>query len=176
MALKQLVDVGEKFPTVKRARLGAAPPIEDVLDNVGAPELPPPTPPLDAAFATETSQVSQTDDAPRAKTTPKKKESTARRGGQGIHKGAGTDARRYRKSGRTFPWGVRVHPDMAERVKVMAGEKNVTIGELLEEMEKVYKAIEKIAADKKLTPVAALDDLLKVCKATQAPQRHQATA
>jgi hypothetical protein len=165
MALKQLVDVGEKFPTLKRARLGAAPPIEDVLDNVGAPELPPPMPALDAAIAPEPSQASQTDDAPRAKTTPKKKESTGRRGGQGIHKGAGTDARRYRKSGRTFPWGVRVHPDMAERVKVMAGEKNVTIGELLEEMEKVYKAIDVIAAGKKLTPVAALDDLLKVCKA-----------
>jgi hypothetical protein len=47
----------------------------------------------------------------------------------------------------------------------MAGEKNVTIGELLEEMEKVYKAIDVVAASKKLTPVAALDDLLKVCKA-----------
>ena len=58
-----------------------------------------------------------------------------------------------------------MHPDMAERVKVMAGEKNVTIGELLEEMEKIYKAIDVIAAGKKLTPVAALDDLLKICKA-----------
>lgn len=164
MALKKLVDVGEKFPTVKRARLGAAPPIEDVLDNVGAPELAPPMPVLDAATSPEPSRGSQTDDAPQAKTVAKKRESSARRGGQGIHKGAGTDARRYRKSGRTFPWGVRVHPDMAERVKVMAGEKNVTIGELLEDMEKIYKAIEKIAADKKLTPVAALDDLLKVCK------------
>jgi hypothetical protein len=165
MALKQLVDVGEKFPTVKRARLGAAPPIEDVLDNVGAPELPPPASPLNAVIAPEQSQGSRTDDMTRAKTTAKKRENTARRGGQGIHKGRGTDARRYRKSGRTFPWGVRVHPDMAERVKVMAGEKNVTIGELLEEMEKVYKAIDVVAASKKLTPVAALDDLLRVCKA-----------
>ena len=40
MALKQLIEVGEKFPTLKRARLGAAPPVEDVLDNVGTPELP----------------------------------------------------------------------------------------------------------------------------------------
>ncbi len=166
MALKKLVDVGEKFPTVRRARLGAAPPIEDVLDNVGAPELAPPTPPQIAPITDEQSQGSQTGDAPRVKTTTKKKEGGGKRGGQGIHKGAGTDARRYRKSGRTFPWGVRVHPDMAERVKVMAGEKNVTIGELLEEMEKVYKAIEVIAVDKKLTPVAALDDLLKVCKVT----------
>ncbi len=165
MALKKLVDVGEKFPTMKRARLGAAPPIEDVLDNVGAPELPPPMSALDAAIAAEQSQAPQTGDAPQAKTMARKKKSTGKRGGQGIHKGRGTDARRYRKSGRTFPWGVRVHPDMAERVKVMAGEKNVTIGELLEEMEKVYKAIDVIAAGKKLTPVAALDDLLKVCKA-----------
>jgi hypothetical protein len=33
-------------------------------------------------------------------------------------------------------------------------------------MEKVLKAIEKIAANKKLTPVAALDDLLKIFKAS----------
>jgi len=167
MALKQLVDVGERFPTVKRARLGAAPPIEDVLDNVGTPELPSSIPPQPAAVGSEQSQESHTDDAPRAKATAKKKESTGKQAGQGIHKGAGTDARRYRKSGRTFPWGVRVHPDMAERVKVMAGEKNVTIGELLEEMEKIYKTIEVIAADKKLPPVAALDELLKVCKSNQ---------
>ena len=83
MALKQLVDVGEKFPTVKRARLGAAPPIEDVLDNVGAPELPPPASPLDAAIAPEQSQGSQTDDAPRAKTMAKKKESTGEARGAG---------------------------------------------------------------------------------------------
>ena len=88
MALKKLVDVGEKFPTVKRARLGAAPPIEDVLDNVGAPELLPPIPPQDAAIAADQSQVSQTDDAPRVKMMAKKKESTGKRGGQGIHKGA----------------------------------------------------------------------------------------
>ena len=82
MALKKLVDVGEKFPTLKRARLGAAPPIEDVLDNVGAPELPPPASPLDAAIAPEQSQGSQTDDAPRAKTMAKKKESTAGEAGR----------------------------------------------------------------------------------------------
>jgi len=165
MALKKLVDVGERFPTVKRARLGAAPPIEDVLDNVGTPELPSRASPQPVLISSEQSQGSPSDDAPRVKQVAKKKENTAKRAGQGIHKGAGTDARRYRKSGRTFPWGVRVHPDMAERVKVMAGEKNVTIGELLEEMEKVYKIIEGIAVDKKLTPVAALDDLLKTCKA-----------
>ncbi len=165
MALKQLVEVGEKFPTLKRARLGAAPPVEDVLDNVGAQELSSPTNSHPLTLNSAQLQAAATDDASRTKASPKKREPTSKRAGQGIHKGAGTDARRYRKTGRTFPWGVRVHPDMAERVKVMAGEKNVTIGELLEEMEKVYKAIDAIAADKKLTPSAALDDLLRLCKA-----------
>jgi hypothetical protein len=60
---------------------------------------------------------------------------------------------------------VKVHPDYAAGIKVTAGKKNVTIGELLEEMEKIYIAIEVMAADKKMTPVAALDDLLRICKA-----------
>ena len=37
MALKRLIDVGVAFP-IKPARLGAAPPASDVLDNVGAAE------------------------------------------------------------------------------------------------------------------------------------------
>jgi hypothetical protein len=163
MALKKLVEVDEKFPALKRARLGTAPPIEDVLDNVGAPEPSLPSIPQQSGSVAEQSQGRGTDDAPRAK-SGKRKDTATKRAGQGIHSGRGTDARRYRKSGRTFPWGVRVHPDMAERVKVMAGEKNVTIGELLEEMEKIYKAIDVIAVDKKTTPSAALDDLLKLCK------------
>ena len=39
MALKKLIDVGEAFPKVKRARLGAAPAIEDVLDNALEPAV-----------------------------------------------------------------------------------------------------------------------------------------
>lgn len=163
MALKKLVEVDERFPALKRARLGTAPPVEDVLDNVGSPEPSLSTIPQQRESAAGRPAEDGTDEAPRAK-TGKKRETAAKRAGQGIHKGRGTDARRYRKSGRTFPWGVRVHPDMAERVKVMAGEKNVTIGELLEEMEKIYKAIDVIAVDKKTTPSVALDDLLKLCK------------
>ncbi|MEQ1698186.1 MAG: hypothetical protein ABL901_20340 [Hyphomicrobiaceae bacterium] len=153
MALKQLVDVGEKFPTLKRARLGAAPPIEDVLDNVGAPELaPPPTLP---AIAAQTDQTvgPAADEALRAKPPAKKKESTTKRVGQGVHKGAGTDARRYRKSGRTFQFGARVKPEFAEGMKVTAADKNVTIGELLEDMRAIYDSINAISAEKKI-PVA----------------------
>ena len=164
MALKQLVEVSEKFPTLKRARLGAAPPVEDVLDNVGSPEPAAPAAPQPTAPISGQSQETFADQSQRVKAVPKKREATTKRVGQGIHKGAGTDARRYRKTGRTFPWGVRVHPDMAERVKVMAGEKNVTIGELLEDMEKIYAAIDAIASDKKVTTIAALDALIVKCK------------
>lgn len=156
MALKQLVDVGEKFPTLKRARLGAAPPIEDVLDNVGTSELAPP--PTQAAATSEPGQLKEapTDDATRAKPATKKKESTTKRVGQGVHKGAGTDARRYRKSGRTFQFGARVKPEFAEGMKVTAANKNVTIGELLEDMRAIYDSINAISADKKI----AVSDLL----------------
>ncbi|MEQ1695887.1 MAG: hypothetical protein ABL901_08605 [Hyphomicrobiaceae bacterium] len=156
MALKQLVDVGEKFPTLKRARLGAAPPIEDVLDNVGAPELAPP--PTQAAATAQPEQLKEptADDAIRAKPATRKKESTTKRVGQGVHKGAGTDARRYRKSGRTFQFGARVKPEFAEGMKVTAADKNVTIGELLEDMRAIYDSINAISTDKKI----AVSDLL----------------
>lgn len=151
MALKQLVDVGEKFPTLKRARLGAAPPIEDVLDNVGAPELAPP--PTQAAAAAQPEQLKEapTDDATRAKPATKKKESTTKRVGQGVHKGTGTDARRYRKSGRTFQFGARVKPEFAEGMKLTAADRNVTIGELLEEMRSIYDSINAISVEKRVT-------------------------
>lgn len=165
MALKQLVDVGEKFPTIRRARLGAAPPIEDVLDNVGAPEL--------APLATQTVAVAQpeqskepakepiADDAHRTKVAGKKKESTSKRVGQGIHKGTGTDARRYRKSGRTFQFGARVKPEFAESMKVTAADKNVTIGELLEEMRSIYDSINAISSEKQLAVKDLLSNLQK---------------
>ena len=104
MALKKLVDIGESFPKVKRARLGMAPAIEDVLDNVGAPEMQPAAPEQAAEQGSET----KSDDAPRVKTS-KKKDGTARRTGQGVHKGAGTDARRYRTTGRTHQFGACRH-------------------------------------------------------------------
>lgn len=154
MALKQLVDVGEKFPTLKRARLGAAPPIEDVLDNVGAPELPPPPvqPEVQPARAAPPEHPGEqsTHDALRAKPAAKKREGIVKRAGQGIHKGTGTDARRYRKSGRTFQFGARVKPEFAEGMKLTAAARNVTIGGFLEEMRSIYDSIIAISSDKKV--------------------------
>ncbi len=159
MALKKLVDVGEKFPTLKRARLGAAPPVEDVLDNVGEPELAPPRKqPADGA-PTEPPGERLSQNAPRAKPAAKKKEGTAKRVGQGIHKGTGTDARRYRKSGRTFQFGARVKPEFAEMMKLTAADKNVTIGELLEEMHSIYDSINSISVDRR---VAVSELLLQI--------------
>ena len=133
MALKKLVQIDESFPVLKRARLGAAPPAEDVLDNVGAVDVQPPPLAIVEVPNAATEEEFQTK-------TPKKRERSARRVGQGVHKGAGTDARRYRKTGRTDQFGARVKPEFAETVKVMAADNNVTIGELLEEMLNVYKA------------------------------------
>lgn len=156
MALKKLVDVGEKFPTLKRARLGSAPPVEDVLDNVGEPELaPPPKQPADAA-PVEHPGEQPTQDTPRAKPAARKREGSAKRVGQGIHKGTGTDARRYRKSGRTFQFGARVKPEFAEGMKLTAADRNVTIGELLEEMRSIYDSITAISVDRKV----AISELL----------------
>lgn len=161
MALKQLVDVGEKFPTLKRARLGAAPPIEDVLDNVGAPELAPP--PTQVVVTAQPEQLKEpiADETLRAKPPAKKKEGTTKRVGQGVHKGAGTDARRYRKSGRTEQFGARVKPAFAEGIKITASEKNLTIGELLEEMRAIYDSINAISVDKKVAVSELLSKIQK---------------
>ena len=159
MALKKLVDVGEEFPKLKRARLGAAPPIEDVLDNVGTPE---PPPPVQAAVAQEQQpKDAATDEVTRTKAPAKKKESSARRVGQGVHKGTGTDARRYRKSGRTFQFGARVKPEFAEGMKLTAADRNVTIGELLEEMRSIYDSINAISVDKKVAVGELLSQMQK---------------
>ncbi len=158
MALKQLIDVGEAFPKLKRARLGAAPPVEDVLDNIGMPETPAAAPAQPAAEQSETPTQQQSDEAPRVR-NPAKKEPRNKRVGQGVHKGSGTDARRYRKTGRTFQFGARVRPDFAEAVKVEAAAKNVTIGELLEEMRGIYDSLNTICTDQKITAADALAQL-----------------
>ncbi len=161
MALKKLVDVGEKFPTLKRARLGAAPPVEDVLDNVGASELaPPPVQQFDAAPVAQPGEQ-PSHDTPRAKSAGKKKDASAKRVGQGVHKGTGTDARRYRKSGRTFQFGARVKPEFAEGMKLTAADKNVTIGELLEEMRSIYDSINAISVDRKVAVSELLSQIRK---------------
>ena len=143
MALKKMIEIDETFPVVKRARLGAAPPAHDVLDNVGAPELPTQQPLPEPALM---AKVAEPDPAPAigdetaATTALKKRERAAKRAGRGIHKGGGTDARRYRTTGRTHQFGARTSPEFAESVKVMAREKNMTVGELLEDMWKAYRA------------------------------------
>lgn len=158
MALKKLVDVGEEFPKLKRARLGAAPPIEDVLDNVGTPE-PPPVQPVVAQA--EQPKEAVTNEVTRTNAPTKKKEASARRVGQGVHKGTGTDARRYRKSGRTFQFGARVKPEFAESMKLTAADRNVTIGELLEEMRSIYDSINAISVDKKVAVGELLSQMQK---------------
>ena len=141
MALKKMIEIDEAFPVLKRARLGAAPPAHDVLDNVGAPELPtkqaaPEPAPMVKIPEPNPELATSDDDA--ATHAPKKRERAAKRVGRGIHKGGGTDARRYRTTGRTHQFGARTSPEFAESVKVMAREKNMTVGELLENMLKAY--------------------------------------
>ena len=165
MALKKLIDVGEEFPKLKRARLGAAPPVDDVLDNVGAPEISAPPITLPAAVQSEPPKEAQGEDAPRVRTGTKK-ERSAKRVGQGVHKGSGTDARRYRKTGRTFQFGARVRPDFAEAVKVEAASKNVTIGELLEEMRGLYDSLTEICLDQKMSTADALAQLRTIKRAS----------
>ena len=143
MALKKMIQIDESFPVLKRARLGAAPPAHDVLNNVGAPELQPPQswkePTQDAKVSEPNSDTAHSDDA-SATHTSKKRERAAKRVGRGIHKGTGTDMRRYRTTGRTYQFGARTTPEYAETVRVMALKMNKTVGELLEDMLKVYSA------------------------------------
>ena len=143
MALKKMIEIDETFPVIKRARLGAAPPAHDVLDNVGAPELPTKQAAPEAAPVAKVAGPNldfDTGEETAATHAPKKRERAAKRVGRGIHKGGGTDARRYRTTGRTHQFGARTSPEFAESVKVMAREKNMTVGELLEDMWKAYRA------------------------------------
>ena len=160
MTLKQLVDVGEQFPKIKRSRLGAAPPVEDVLNNVGAPEITAPAPQIQVTVTADPLKDASVEEATRPK-LPRKKEGTAKRVGQGVHKGSGTDARRYRKSGRIHQFGARVRPEYAEAVKVTAASKNVTIGELLEEMRNIYDSINSICTERKMSVADVLGQLRK---------------
>jgi len=164
MALKRLVDIDEKFPVIKKSRLGAAPQAEDVLDNVGSPDIS-----LNHAAATVPSHspndaIAETPKAAEdgeRNGAAKKRERTAKRVGQGVHKGRGTDARRYRKTGRTYQFGARVSHDFAEGVKVTAAARNVTIGELLEEMRSIYDSISAISSDKQVAVKDLLSNLEK---------------
>lgn len=122
MALKK-IDVGVKFPKLKPSRLGAAPPLDDVLDNVGASDVSP------ARARTAAPAQDQTTGS----------ESSVPAKGRGVHAGLVTDARRGPRTGRTYQFGARTTPEFAEEVKRMAAEKGVTIGELLEAMLAAHK-------------------------------------
>ena len=137
MALKKLVDVGEAFPVKKKPRLGVAPPLADVLDNIGAPDLPPPAP----LPANETKQ--QPDIPDNADLTPvprSTKVERAKNGGRGVHTGKGIDARRQKKTGRDYQFGARTTVAFADEVKRLAAAEGITIGELLEDMLEAYSA------------------------------------
>lgn len=120
MALKK-IDVGVKFPKLKPSRLGAAPPLDDVLDNVGAPEAPP-------------SRQNAAPPSPSVRSVQNSASASVPAKGRGVHAGVVTDARRGPRTGRTYQFGARTTPEFAEEVKRMAAEKGVTIGELLEDM------------------------------------------
>lgn len=133
MALKKIIDIGETFP-VKKPRLGAAPPVEDVLDNVAPPVVPyaAPTPPPVVAPPSALPETRR----PIAK--PQKPAKI--QDGRGVHRGIGTDLRHSQTTGRTYQFGVRTTPEFAETIKQMAAEKRMTLGEVLELLLDAYRA------------------------------------
>lgn len=162
MALKKLIQIDETFPVIKKSRLGAAPPAEDVLDNVGEREpvvrgaAPPIEPPrIDGDAIT---QEGGDETTPRSG-APKKRERAARRTGQGGVRDSSIYGRRYRKTGRGFQFGARVTPEFADGIKATAAARNMTIGELLEEMRGIYDSIQALAEERKLSTRDVLAEL-----------------
>lgn len=161
MALKKLIEVDEKFPVLKRPRLGAPPPPDDVLDNVGAPEPSAVTPSPQGTQPTEALPSEPEIVEPVQSPAPKKRERSSKRVGQGVHKGKGTDFRRYRHTGRTLQFGARVRPEFAEGVKETAAAKNKTIGELLDDMYALYGSLHEISDAKQVSVDALIAELRK---------------
>jgi hypothetical protein len=135
MALKKLVDVGEAFPVKKKPRLGVAPPPADVLDNVGAPDLPP----VPVAVKEEP-PVRPRENLPEARSAQAAPVQSHSGDGRGVHTGKGIDARRQIKTGRNYQFGARTTVAFADEVKRIAANKEITIGELLEDMLAAYRA------------------------------------
>jgi predicted DNA-binding ribbon-helix-helix protein len=165
MALKKLIQIDETFPVIKKSRLGAAPPAEDVLDNVGERELTSRSaaPPVDTAPRNDGALPSDecTDaNSPRV-SAPKKRERAARRAGQGVARDGAIYGRRYRKTGRGFQFGARVTPEFADGIKATAAARNMTIGELLEEMRGIYDSIQALAEERKQSAGDVLAELKK---------------
>jgi hypothetical protein len=136
MALKKIIDIGETFP-VKKPRLGAAPPLDDVLDNIAAAQAVP-GPVIAPPSARVPVQVPvQSDTTAKAPAKPPRPAKV--NDGRGIHRGIGTDLRHNTTTGRTYQFGVRTTPEFAETIKQMAAERRMTLGEVLEEMLEVYR-------------------------------------
>lgn len=154
MALKKLIEIDEKFPVIKKPRLGAPPPADDVLDNVGEAEKPQKatvreTTPIEDD-GTTADAAAEDDSSTREQTrsgAPRKRERQPKRQG---HPDRSIYGRRYRKTGRTFQFGARVTPEFAEGMRVTAAARNITIGELLDEMRAIYDSIRSLSDERQV--------------------------
>jgi hypothetical protein len=165
MALKKLSMIDERFPVIKRPRLGAAPPPDDVLDNVGEPEGKAKAADAglagglvsDRGGAGERQQAGEAD-ASVARSARRKERATRRSSGAERN----NYGRRYRKTGRTFQFGARTTPEFAEAVRQIAAQRNVTLGELLEDMKDIYDTIHAAAQTRGSSVTSLLADLKKL--------------
>jgi hypothetical protein len=167
MALKKMVDIGEKFPVIRKPRLGAPPPADDVLDNVGEPEKQQKAVPSPEAMAPATDResapdASSADDNTASEqgrgTAPRRRERQPKRQ---AHADRSIYGRRYRKSGRTFQFGARVTPEFAEAMRVTAAARNMTMGELLDEMRTIYDSIRALSDERQMAVPEILANIRK---------------
>lgn len=154
MALKKLIEIDEKFPVIKKPRLGAPPPADDVLDNVGEAEKPQKatlretTPMEDAGTTAEAAAEDESATPEQTRSgVPRKRERQPKRQ---AHPDRSIYGRRYRKTGRTFQFGARVTPEFAEAMRVTAAARNITIGELLDEMRTIYDSIRSLSDERQV--------------------------
>lgn len=156
MALKKLIEIDEKFPVIKKPRLGAPPPADDVLDNVGEAEKPQKatareTTPIEHDGTTADGAAAAEDESATPEQTrsgaPRKRERQPKRQ---AHPDRSIYGRRYRKTGRTFQFGARVTPEFAEAMRVTAAARNITIGELLDEMRTIYDSIRSLSDERQV--------------------------
>jgi len=154
MALKKMIDIGEKFPVMKKPRLGAPPPADDVLDNVGEPEKAPRSVPSPATSGPDTqvermlegnaADENAASEQGRGNAQRKRERAPKRQ----AHADRSIYGRRYRKTGRTFQFGARVTPEFAEAMRVTAAARNITMGELLDEMKSIYESIRSLSEER----------------------------
>jgi hypothetical protein len=155
MALKKMIEIDEKFPVMKRPRLGAPPPADDVLDNVGEPDKPKNAPERPVAVAVDDVEISddtstQADDAAASTARSGAGRKRERQPKRQAHPDRSIYGRRYRKTGRTFQFGARVTPEFAEAMRVTAATRNITMGELLDEMRTIYDSIHALSDERKV--------------------------